>query len=165
MWSEAWTYSKVRPSNWPCCTKWFHRLVPSSKGREFLLLYSSKLKQSEPRAIIWDMRAPRYASVWAAYSLCCMPAASPCMHTATVTLMPPLSPVCEQCILSPYAVWFLTQPLGKTVGLFQDIRSLHEHRLLWTWIKGMKHDAALVILLENMIPCGSCWLCQHKSLQ
>ena len=45
-------YWKVRPSNCPCCTKWFHKLVPSSNGREFFPLYSSKLKQAEPLASI-----------------------------------------------------------------------------------------------------------------
>ena len=77
------THSKVRPSNCPCCTKWLHKLVPSSNGREFLLLYSSKLKQPEPLAVMTEMRELRYTSVWSAYALLCAVIGAPCRHHAS----------------------------------------------------------------------------------
>jgi len=80
VWLQRWTHSKVRPSNWPCCTKWSHRLVPSSKGREFLLLYNSKLKQLEPLAVMTEMRELRYTPMWSAYALLCAVMGAPCMQ-------------------------------------------------------------------------------------
>ena len=91
VWLQRITHSKVRPSNWPCCTKWSHRLLPSSKGREFLLLYSSKLKQPEPLAVMTEMRELRYTSMWSAYALLCAVTGAPCMQW---TASPPSPCMC-----------------------------------------------------------------------